>query len=55
MKTLNRILRLFLFLPEEQEKFLSDKLEEINRSQIPENWRKTMEGFNNWQKEQRGK
>lgn len=48
MKTLNRILRLFLFLPEEQEKFLSDKLEEMKG--VPENWRKTIEGFNNWQK-----
>lgn len=50
MKTLNRILRLFLFLPEDQEKFLSDKLEEISKPGIPDNWRKTIEGFNNWQK-----
>lgn len=49
MKILNRILKLFLWSPEDQQIFLSDKLTEINRD-IPEEWRKTIEGFNNRQK-----
>lgn len=47
MKILNRILKLFLWAPEEQAKFLSDKLEEMK---IPADWKMTIDGFNKWQK-----